>query len=267
MMVTAGQSRQSPPAERWLWRLRALSRPRCRLFCMPYAGGTAATFREWSACLPGDIEVIALQYPGRASRLHEPPLTQLRLFIKAICDAVAPLADRPFAFFGHSMGATLAYEVARALRDQGARQPEFLFLSGQSAPHLPRVRPKLHALRDDQLVLALRALNGTQDELLCQPELLEIFLPALRADLEAVETWEHVAGAPLNMPLHIFGGSDDPEVPVERLRGWAEHSTAPCRLLVLPGDHFFINAHIGHITKIIAHSEWPRPPNPGQSGE
>lgn len=232
-------SRISSP---WIVQPRPNSNAVMRLFCFPYAGGAPHIYRDWPDKLPSFIEVCAVQLPGRGNRLREQSYTSFKTLVPDAATALRPFMDRPFAFFGHSMGALAAFEVARVLRDSGNRQPEILFVSGSRAPQLPRKGTKTHDLPDDEFIAELRRLNGTPDEVLDHPELLEIVLPLVRTDFAVTESYEYVEQPPLNCPLIVFGGLADTEVGRERLEPWSRQTTDRFKLVMLPGDHFFLHS-------------------------
>ncbi len=241
------------PLARWLPLNRVrLPGARLRLFCLPYAGGSAAAYREWSAALPAGVEVCPLELPGRAGRMREPPFERSAALAEAVAEALRPELDRPFALFGHSMGALLAFEVARRLRDARASEPGALFVSGRNAPQIPVDDPTTHLLPDAELVERLRALNGTPPEVLEHPELLELILPTLRADFAVVETHVHAPCAPFDVPLVVFGGERDPEVHLAGLEAWRAHARGAFRLRLFPGDHFFLHAEQAAVLRALS---------------
>lgn len=210
-----------------------------RLFCIPYAGGGPPAFRGWSGLLSESIDVRPVQLPGRGARLREKPFTRLEPLVEALASALQPWLDRPFAIYGHSLGGLLGYELARTLRGSGV-QPEHLFVSGVLAPHRPDPNPKIHELPDAIFLKELKLLNGTPREVMDCVELMELLLPALRADFTVLETYQHALQAPLEFPITVFGGHDDPRARPSDLEAWRELTRAECRTVVLPGDHFFI---------------------------
>jgi medium-chain acyl-[acyl-carrier-protein] hydrolase len=212
-----------------------------RLICLPYAGAGAAIFRSWPAALPPEIGVCAVQLPGREDRYAIPPYTSLPALAAAAADAIGPHLERPVAFFGHSMGALLAFELARRLRARTWPAPVHLFVSAFRAPHLRDRRPPLYELPAAGLLAELKRLNGMKAEVLEQPELLELIVPVLRADLRVVQTYTHCAEAPLHMPLTAYGGTSDPDIGPEELEAWREHTTGAFAVKMLPGDHFFLH--------------------------
>jgi medium-chain acyl-[acyl-carrier-protein] hydrolase len=213
-----------------------------RLFCFPYAGGTAAIYRQWPDLVPPNVEVYVAHLPGRAGRLQDPPFTRLLSLVEEIAPAVRPFLDKPFAFFGHSMGALISFELARRLQRDRAPMPAQLFLSGRSAPHIPDVDKRTFDLPEPEFIEELRRLNGTPKEVLEHPELMLLMIPLLRADFSVCQTYQYEKGPPLDCPITIFGGLQDHEVPREHLEGWREHTSSTFKLRMLPGDHFFLNS-------------------------
>ena len=226
-------------AQRWLLRPRSDAQTSVRLFCLPPAGGAASFYRDWGDALPPGVEVCPVQLPGRETRLRERPYTRLDPLLEGLVGALAPYLDRPFAIFGHSMGALVGFELARRLRAGAAPEPLLLVVSGHSAPHLPLGHAPLHALPTAQLVEAVRDLNGTPEEVLGNSELRELVLPAIRADFEVCETYVHQPHPPLSCRVVAFGGTGDPLVSRTQLAGWRQHTNGPFAMTMLPGDHFF----------------------------
>jgi medium-chain acyl-[acyl-carrier-protein] hydrolase len=213
-------------------------RARLRLFCFPYAGGSASAFRCWGAALPPEVELCALQLPGRERRLSEPPFSQLTALLEALEPAMLPLLDRPFAFFGYSMGTRIALALAQRWQARQAPQPRVLIAAAASAPHLPRSTPPLHELDDAGLREALRRYEGTPAEVLEHRELMELLLPLLRADFTIAGTL--LPPEPLRCPISAWGGLEDANVPLEGLERWRELTQAEFRLRRFPGGHFFL---------------------------
>ncbi len=227
----------------WLLGFRPAVRPRLRLVCFPYAGGNAAAYRSWATAFPSDIEVLGVQLPGRGSRFKEPLSTRLAPLLDALALEVTKLGeDAPFAFFGHSMGALLAFELTRELRQRGAPLPSRLFVSGYRAPGLPERDAPLHHLSDAEFLTALRRYGGMPASLLEQPELMEMVLPIVRADFALVESWRDIQGAPLDLPITAFCGDNDANATAEETDAWRAHTLDEFILHTLPGDHFFIQS-------------------------
>lgn len=224
----------------WIARPRPNPAARLRLFCVPYAGGGDAVFRTWWQGLPDDIELCAVRLPGRGPRFQEPPIARLTPLVHALADALDPEVARPYALFGHSMGARIAFELARELRRRGRSEPALLAVSGRPAPHYP-LRDPMSALTNDQLLERLRQLGGTPEEVLREPELMEMFLPIVRADLEVNEVEAHRPEAPLDCPIVAFGGSHDERCSRDELQGWRDHTRGGFALEIFPGGHFFVH--------------------------
>lgn len=232
---------QTDPADNpWIVRSAPIPQPRMRLFCFPYAGGGASVFRSWSDALPEHIEICPIQFPGRENRLQEPPFTRLRPLIQTLAQVLLPHLNMPFAFFGHSMGALASFELALELRRQNAPRPVHLFVSGCRAPQLPRTSPPTHQLPDTEFIDELRRFNGTPEAVLQNSELLDIFLPLLRADLAMSETYDYVAEEPLDLPISAFGGLHDDLVSSDGLAAWQDQTRSGFTLRQFPGDHFFL---------------------------
>ncbi|WP_158206632.1 thioesterase II family protein [Pseudoduganella flava] len=212
-----------------------------RLICIPFAGGGASAFRPWGAALSARLEVVAVQPPGRESRFREAPLRDIATIVEQLGTALAAGLDRPFALFGHSMGALVAFELARWLRRQGLPLPRHLILSGRRAASLPLDRRPYHDLPDADLLDEIRRMRGTDDGLLQNDELMALLLPTIRADFAAHDTYRYRPEPPLPVPLSIFGGRDDVTTPPETVAAWAEHGTAGARVHLFDGGHFFIN--------------------------
>jgi medium-chain acyl-[acyl-carrier-protein] hydrolase len=226
----------------WILRPRPEPRARVRLFCFPYAGGGASPFRAWAGGLPPEVELCPVQLPGRESRLGEPAYTRLAPLVAALVTALRGHLDKPYAFFGHSLGALLAFELVRALRRAGAPPPRHLFVSGYRAPHLPDPEPPLHMLPGPALWDELRRLNGTPPEVLDNAELRRLIEPTLRADFAIDETYVYTPDEPLACPISAFGGLVDTDVSGEMLAAWRRHTHDSFALRMLPGDHFFIHS-------------------------
>ena len=183
---------------------------RLRLFCFPHAGGGALTYRMWPEALPADVEVCAVQLPGRDGRIEDPAIDNLDALVDALVPELLPLLDRPFALFGHSMGAMISFEVARRLRARQLAVPQRMFVSGRRAPQLPpEDERRTFDLPKDEFVEELGRLNGTPREVLEHPELLELLLPILRADFSVCQTYVYAPGEPLDVPITVLGGLED----------------------------------------------------------
>ncbi len=224
----------------WLAYHQPAPRAALRLFCFPYAGGSAFIYRSWAESFPLPVEVCPVQLPGRGSRIGEAPFTQMPRLVETLAREMRPWLDKPFAFFGHSMGAIISFELARLLRGEGAPKPAHLFLSARPAPETPRTHPPTYNLPDAEFREELRRLNGTPREVLEHPELMEVVLPLLRADFELIQTYAYQPEPPLDCSISAFGGLQDC---IERddLQGWRRQTNAGFSLRMFPGDHFFIH--------------------------
>lgn len=232
------------PASPWLIRHGAADGEpvRMRLFCFHYAGATASIFRSWRKAIPGAVELVAVQLPGREYRFAEPLLTRMGEIAPAVAELLPPLLDRPFAFFGHSMGALLGFDVIRLLRARGLRQPELLIASGRNAPQFRWRDAGIQALPDDEFIAAVRDYNGTPEALLAEESMRELWLPRLRADLSISATYEYAEQRPLECPIVVMFGEEDDLVSEAGLRGWLVHTTGRVRFFRYPGGHFFLHS-------------------------
>jgi surfactin synthase thioesterase subunit len=241
----------SPGASAWVSCPDPRPDARVRLFCFPYAGAGASVFHTWPALVPASVEVCLIQLPGREGRLLEPACSELPVLVERLGHAVGPWLDRPFAFFGHSMGALVAFELARTLRKGTAAEPAHLFVSAHCAPHLRTRGPLLHRLTDSELLLRLRQLNGTPDEVLASVELMRLLLPTLRADCRLCETYEHSPGEPLACGVTALGGREDAAVAGAELEAWRRHTRGPFDVQMLPGDHFYLHSARTRLLRLI----------------
>lgn len=221
-----------------------------RLFCFPYAGGGTSAFRGWASKVP-QVEVCPIQLPGREARLAEPPLTRLSLLAETLAPAIAAFQDIPYAFFGHSLGALISFEVARQLRRLGQRQPVHLIASGRMAPQIKDEKPSRHILTDDALLEELRHLEGTPSLILEDPELVQFFLPIIRADFEICETYLYSPEPPLDCPISAFGGEGDDRVHLEGLAAWELQTRDRFALRMFPGNHFFLRDCESSLLRVI----------------
>jgi len=232
--------------------LARMGRPaivRRRLFCLPFAGGGASTFRHWPATLPDDIELLVVQLPGRDARRAERPLDSIAAMARATQLAVREASDLPFAVFGHSMGALVAYELARALEDEGGPRPAHVFVSARRPPDVPDRHAPIHALPDDQFLDALQHRYGAVPQAVRdEPDLLALLLPVLRADIKAVETYPTEGGRKVTCPLHVYGGADDRRPAPDELAGWDRAAAGDVRVRLFPGDHFYLTSAAADLT-------------------
>jgi medium-chain acyl-[acyl-carrier-protein] hydrolase len=210
-----------------------------RLFCFPHAGGGASVFHSWTTELAPDINVYPVQLAGREGRWREPPLTRISALVPALSEALRPFLQPPYAFFGHSMGAFVAFELARQVRRENRQGPAALIVSAARAPQIPDPDPPVHMMPAEQLLENLKRLDGIPQELLDHPDLVAVLLPAMRADLAMCETYDYRGEPPLTCPISVHGGEHDDKVPLEHLTPWRVQTSGEFQLRVFPGDHFF----------------------------
>lgn len=233
-----------------------------RLFCFPYAGAGASVFRDWGAGLPEGVEALAVQLPGREDRFLEPPVDDLDDLLDALTPELLPYLDRPFAFFGHSMGAIVCWELSRRIRRVYGVEPFWIFVSGCRALQFHGSRTLREAeLSDAGLISELIRLGGTPKDLLDNPEFVSFVLPAFRADLTLFTGYGYRPDDPLTCPVSVFGGREDPRVDaVGHLAGWGDLTTGPCDVQVFPGGHFFLIEERTRVResvhRVLAH-DWP----------
>ncbi|MEE1931087.1 alpha/beta fold hydrolase [Streptomyces sp. TRM 70351] len=208
------------------------------LYCLAHAGGSALPYARWSAALPPGVRVEPLELPGHGSRLREPLLTDLEAAVAEVLERVRP-EEGPFALFGHSFGALLGFEAARRLSARGT-PPAALLAAGRNGPGEPLSHRPLHTLPDDRFVAAVHRMGGLPDILMEQPEVLRMYLPALRCDLRLVETYVRAPGPPLDVPVAAFGGRGDVLTDPAGLLAWQKETSGPFQLALLPGGHFFV---------------------------
>lgn len=224
---------------------------RCRLFCFPHAGGNAVFYRPWRRLVPPEIDLCPIELPGRSARIDEVPFEQISTLVETLCDALQPLLRLPFALFGHSMGAYIAYEAAQRLRSADGRGAVHLFVSGQPAPDRALRNPPLHSLPDRDLLAALSRFGGTPAAVMARGELVAALLPTIRADLALAENYAAKAGDGTACPLTAFGGDDDDSVAVSSLETWSSFTSGAFRLCVFHGGHFYFSATPAALAKEI----------------
>jgi medium-chain acyl-[acyl-carrier-protein] hydrolase len=224
-----------------------------RLFCFPYAGGGISIYRSWANELCPDVEVCAVQLPGHDFRMREQPYADMRMLVAALADGLAHKLDTPYAFFGHSLGALIAYELVRHIRRQGGNPPVHLFASARRAPQLPARYPLCHQLPDSAFVEAVvNRYNGIPQSILDDPDLMRLFLPMLRADFALAETYQYVEGEPLDEPITIFGGVDDAMVKPAELTAWKYVTRGSMDLHMMPGGHLFVQNAPKALLQVVA---------------
>jgi medium-chain acyl-[acyl-carrier-protein] hydrolase len=235
------------------WIISRQTHPTYRLFCFPYAGGgAAAIYRTWQQSLPSQVEVCPILLPGREARFSEPAYTQVEELVIEASRQLRPYMNVPFQFFGHSMGALISFELTRQLRRQQLPQPTQLFVSSHRAPQLPRRQEPTYAQPDAEFKQSLKKLGGTPEAILHNAELMELFLPILRADFTLCEDYPYKPEAPLDCPIAVFGGLGDKDVPVSDLEEWRQQTTHSFSLQTFPGGHFYLHPNQKQLVQSIS---------------
>ncbi|NKE57569.1 thioesterase [Lentzea sp. PSKA42] len=227
-----------------------------RVVCFPNAGSGAAGYRAFAPLLAPAAELTVVRLPGREARIGEEPHRKLTELVPRLAEELEECLDvgtRGLAFFGHSMGALVAFELARHLRRTGRRLPDRIIASGRPAPHVPYPPGYefVHRLPEEQLIRRLRGYQGTPEELLADTDLLRMFLPTLRADFEVVETYEYYPELPLPCGISAYGGMSDEEVPPATVASWAEHTSGAFRLRLFDGGHFYLEESRAHVARVV----------------
>jgi pyochelin biosynthesis protein PchC len=242
----------SPTADddKWTRRFHRSEDSSIVLVCFPHAGGSASYYFTMSQALAPSIEVLAVQYPGRQDRRREAFIDNIPALADHIFDALSPLSNYPFAFFGHSMGAILSFEVANRFEQRTETGPQWIFASGRRAPSRYRIGD-VHLRGDAGLLAELRVSGGTQSRVLDDPELVAMILPAIRNDYKAIEKYVYAPGPPLCCPITALVGDSDPQTSIEDAFAWKEHSTGDFDFRVFPGGHFYLEAYQAEVNDAI----------------
>ena len=237
----------------WFYSFSPNPNPRVRLFCFPYGGGGASVFREWHECLPKDIEPMCAQLPGRESRFNESPISDLDEACGKLAQAMEPYLDKPFLFFGHSLGGLISYHLASLLMSQGRATPSHIIVAGRSAPDdKEQYYDRIAHLPDEQFLERLPEYGGTPESLLNNKELMSIYLPALRSDFQLSE-FDPKSEQKLTCPISVFGGERD-RMTRDNLQLWSHETSRTCTVTMFPGNHFFLTQNkaqvLAEVTKI-----------------
>lgn len=244
-------------ADRRPWLVTCRRGDGLRLICFPYAGGGASLFRTWPVEPLRNMEVCAVQLPGRETRMKEPAIGDLRSLVAELADAIEPSLDRPFALFGHSIGGLIAFEFARELRRRYGVEPVHLFVSGCPAPQLTDGE-RFSELPDGEFLERMRQFNGTPREILDHAEMMELVLPTLRADFSLRDTYVHQEEPPLSCAISVFGGMTDQAVGTDKLEPWKVHTADGFQLWLFQGDHFFVRTAQAAVAEAVAFILQPR---------
>ena len=225
----------------WLVRPRPNPRADLRIICFPYAGGSASTYISWADWLPENVELIAVQLPGRASRMFEPAYSDIDALIRELVDIIPNIISRPYVLFGHSLGSRIAFELMSQCKDAGLKLPQHFIASGCRGPHIPPQEGPTYHLPDEEFIAKLSELNGTPREVLENVELMELYLPLLRADFKLADTYQYSSDTVFDCPISVFGGKDD-DVTRDDLQSWESFFSHEADVRIIPGDHFFIES-------------------------
>ncbi|WP_030793064.1 thioesterase II family protein [Streptomyces sp. NRRL S-920] len=237
----------------WLIRFRSAPQARTRLVCLPHAGGSASFYFPMTRTVAPDTDVLAVQYPGRQDRRSEPCLTDLGQLADEVASALEPWLDLPTVLFGHSMGATLAFEVARRLERNPEFTPRRIIASGRRAPSTHRDE-SVHKRDDDGIIAEMRLLSGTDPRILADEEFLRMAMPAIRGDYTAIETYRVEPGAKVRAPITVLTGDTDVRTSAEEAAAWRQHTTGDFELHTFAGGHFFLADHLERVGGIVSDS-------------
>lgn len=234
----------------WIRRFHPRPAAETKLICLPHAGGGAPAYFPTSAAMTPEVEVLAVQYPGRQERRHEPLIDSVNSLADELFRVLGPDTEQPYALFGHSMGAMVAYELALRLEEAG-QPPLRLFASGRRAPSRYR-HDERQAVDDESLISELRELSGTDQRLFQRDDLLRAALPVIRNDYQAADSYVHRDDATLNCPITVLIGDKDPHVTEDEARSWRDHTKGASEVLVYAGGHFYLTEYQDQVVSVIA---------------
>ena len=225
----------------WIVGGRISSTARCRLFCLPHSGSGAFQFASWKNSLPQALDIFPIQLPGRENRLRESPFTRIQTIVDNLASELSGYLDRPYILYGYSLGALIAFELARELRRRKIRAPQSLYALARRAPHLLQHDVPIHHLPDELFLTEVGRRYGEMPAIIRQDvELMTLLIPVLRADLTALETYVYKEEDPLDCPIYAFGGNSDSMTTAQDLEAWRLHTTRAFELKIFHGNHFFI---------------------------
>lgn len=234
----------------WIRRYRPSATSTTRLVCFPHAGGSASFFHPLAPRFSPGTDVVSLQYPGRQDRRHEPCVEDIGTLADLLADELAALSDKPTVFFGHSMGAALAFETAHRLEQRGTRAPRSVIASGRRGPATRRDE-EVHKRDDNGVIEELKKLNGTDTAIFGDEELLRMAMPAIRNDYRAIEAYRCEPDRKVRAPLVVLTGDEDPKTTREEAEAWEQHTEGDFRLRVFSGGHFFLTEHLTEVNREI----------------
>ncbi|ALB45160.1 thioesterase II family protein [Clostridium beijerinckii] len=224
---------------------------RCRIFCFPYAGGSAIFYSKWFKYLEEDIEICPVQLPGRENRIGEEVITDINILVKEIVEAIKPLLDETCAFMGHSMGGLISYEVARYVSRKKIATPKAVFISGTVPPDIIKSSEKIHEISDKEFCEKIEGYDNINKEMFKYKEFYKYFLPTLRGDFKLVETYEIDKIEKLSCKMFVMGGDKDDFVPISSLKQWERYAEDPVEVKIFEGNHFYIKEHVQEICRIM----------------
>ncbi|KTD46056.1 Linear gramicidin dehydrogenase LgrE [Legionella quinlivanii] len=227
----------------WLFIPKPLAFPRLRLICFPYAGGNASIYKSWGELLPNNVELIAIQPPGRSNRVSEHAFSDMNELMKDLLPSIKNAIDIPYILFGHSLGSRISFELMCQLNKIGAPLPIHFIASGSRGPYIPCTKKAIYNLPENEFIKELIKLNGTPKELLENKELMALLLPTLRADFELSHKYYPSSENTFNCPLSVLGGTEDTEVTPSDLQSWEASFASSATIHMIPGDHFFIESN------------------------
>ncbi|GAA3122062.1 thioesterase II family protein [Streptomyces echinatus] len=238
--------------DKWVMTLKAATaEPAGTLFCFPYAGGSPETFRSWSGAIADDIELVCVILPGRGRRLKEARYDRWQPLVDDVFEALSPYLGRRHAFYGHSFGGRLAYELAHLAVAEHPGMTRRLFVSGCRSPDAPQNRPYMHEMPESDFRAAVAKMGGTPAELFEEERLLRLLLPTVRSEIRLAELWDHRHASGVDVPITALYSPDDPIDGWESMRGWQNFTRRHCELIEAPGGHFFVDSHPEYVTGIV----------------
>jgi medium-chain acyl-[acyl-carrier-protein] hydrolase len=243
------------PSNPWFFIPQPKPQAQSRLFCFHYAGGSATIFFNWAKALPESIELIAVQLPGRGNRFKETFITDMKIAVEDLSKIIPSLLDKPYMTFGHSLGSVLSFELVHELRRNNMNLPHTMILAGRGAPGTQRPRENLHDLSEQDFIKTLKEYNGIPDFVLNNQEMLDLFLPIIRADFTLLESYQYQTSIPLANTIIALAGKDDPKITIENVAKWSNHTSGNFTHHVLAGDHFFIKTSENKIFEIIKEAD------------
>jgi surfactin synthase thioesterase subunit len=237
--------------DKWVMPLKAVAEPTSTLFCFPYAGGSPETFRAWCDGIADDIEVLCVVLPGRGRRLMEPRYDRWEPLVDDVFEALSPYLDSRHAFYGHSFGGRLAYELSHRASAAFPGRTRRLFVSGCRSPDTPQTRPYMHQMTESDFRGAVAKMGGTPAELFEQEKLLRLLLPTVRSEIRLAEIWDDRHTSGVDVPITAIYSLADEIDSRRTMRGWQAFTTRHCELVEVPGGHFFVDSHPEHVTRIV----------------